>query len=267
MRKAVENNRFKPFLVGRENVPISILQYADNTLCIGEALVDNLWTIKAALRGFELVSGLKVNFFKSCIIGVNVSDEFLTMASDFLNCRIGRTPFKYLGLPVGANSRKLDTWEPMLNTIRGRLGNWGNKHVSLGGRLILLNSVLSAIPIFFLSYLKMPVKVWKEVVKIQRKFLWGGLSKKNKTCWVKWEDVCRPKNMGGLGVRDLRLVNISLLAKWRWKLLSSEKEVWKDVVAAKYGDDVLFNARPMHGAVDRLASKWWVDRGGARILN
>jgi hypothetical protein len=65
--------------------------------------------------------------------------------------------------------------------------------------------------------------------------------------------------MGGLGVRDLRLVNISLLAKWRWKLLSSKKEVWKDVVAAKYGDDVLFNARPMHGAVDRLASKWWVD--------
>jgi hypothetical protein len=27
----------------------------------------------------------------------------------------------------------------------------------------------------------MPVKVWKEVVKIQRKFLWGGLSNKNKT--------------------------------------------------------------------------------------
>ncbi|MCI70353.1 RNA-directed DNA polymerase (Reverse transcriptase), partial [Trifolium medium] len=53
-----------------------------------------------------MTSGLKVNFWKSCIMGINVSEEFLVMASDFLNCRVGRTPFKYLGLPVGANPRK-----------------------------------------------------------------------------------------------------------------------------------------------------------------
>jgi hypothetical protein len=64
----------------------------------------------------------------------------------------------------------------MLNTLRCRLGNWGNKYVNLGGRIVMINAVLSAIPIFYLSFLKMPIKVWKEVVKIQRKFLWGGLS-------------------------------------------------------------------------------------------
>jgi hypothetical protein len=209
MRKAVEVNRFKPFLVGRGKLPVSILQYADDTLCIGEASVGNLWTLKAMLRGFEMASGLKVNFFKSCLVGVNLSDDFLGMASNFLNCRIGRTPFKYLGLMVGGNPRSLATWEPMLNTIRGRLGNWGNRYVSLGGRIVMLNVVLSAIPIFYLSFLKMPIKVWKEVVKIQRKFLWGGLSRKNKTCWVKWDDICKPKEEGGLGVRDLRLVNVA----------------------------------------------------------
>jgi hypothetical protein len=51
MRKAVELNLFRPFLVGREGMPISILQYADDTLCIGEASVDNLWALKAMLRG------------------------------------------------------------------------------------------------------------------------------------------------------------------------------------------------------------------------
>jgi hypothetical protein len=174
MRKGVEINRFKPFLVGRDTLPISILQYADDTLCIGEASVGNLRAIKAMLRGFELVSGLKVNFWKSCLIGVNVTNYFLGMAADFLHCRVGDIPFKYLGLPVGANPRKMTTWEPMLNIIRGRLGAWGNKYVCLGGRIVLINAVLSAIPIFYLSYLKMPVKVWKEVVKIQRKFLWRG---------------------------------------------------------------------------------------------
>jgi hypothetical protein len=41
---------------------VSLLQYADDTLCIGEASVENLWALKAVLRGFEMASGLKVNF-------------------------------------------------------------------------------------------------------------------------------------------------------------------------------------------------------------
>jgi hypothetical protein len=259
MRRAVEVNRFKPFLVGRDHYPISILQYADDTLCIGEASIGNLWALKAILRGFEMTSGLKVNFFKSCLVGINISNDFLQMASDFLNCRIGVTPFKYLGLVVGGNPRALATWEPMLKTIRGRLGRWGNKYVSFGGRIVLVNAVLSAIPIFYLSFLKMPAKVWKEVVKIQRKFLWGGLSKKNKTCWVKWEDVCKPKKEGGLGVRDLRLVNASLLAKWRWKLLCNNNDMWKDVVIAKYGREVM--GKPYQGldVYPRHSSRWWMD--------
>jgi hypothetical protein len=259
MRKAVGCARFQPFLVGEGGMPVSLLQYADDTLCIGEATIDNLWTLKAVLRGFEMSSGLKVNFWKSCVMGINVSEEFLGMASNFLNCRVGSTPFKYLGLPVGANPRKWSTWDPMLKVIRGRLGSWGNKYVSLGGRIVLINAVLNAIPIFYLSYMKMPNKVWKELVRIQRAFLWAGLSKANKTCWVKWEVICRPKNEGGLGVRDLRLVNTSLLSKWRWKLLSRDDELWKEVVIARYGVDVI--GKKNLGVIDvtRLGSYWWKD--------
>ncbi|PNY10996.1 ribonuclease H [Trifolium pratense] len=167
MRKAVEINIFQPFLVGGGCAHVSILQYADDTLCIGEATVDNLWALKLMLRGFEMASGLKVNFWKSYFIGVNVSAKFIGMAADFLNCRVGRTPFKYLGFPVGANSRLLSTWEPMLGAIRGRLGSWRNKYISLGGRIVLINAVLNVIPIFYLSFMKMPTKVWKQLVSIQ----------------------------------------------------------------------------------------------------
>jgi hypothetical protein len=110
MKKAVDLNRFSGFQVGRGGAIISHLQYADDTLCIGEATTENLWALKAILRGFEMVSGLKVNFWKSNIMGVNVSQDFLLLASTFLNCRVGRVPFKYLGLPVGANPRRAATW-------------------------------------------------------------------------------------------------------------------------------------------------------------
>jgi hypothetical protein len=259
MRKSVECLRFQPFVIGSSGMAVSLLQYADDTLCIGEATVENLWTLKAVLRGFEMCSGLKVNFYKSCVMVVNISGDFLGLASNFLHCRAGTTPFKYLGLPVGANPRKLSTWEPMLTVVRNRLGSWGNKYVSLGGRIVLLNAVLNAIPIFYLSFLKMPKKVWKELVKIQRVFLWAGLTKATKTCWVRWEVICRPKKEGGLGVRDLRLVNISLLAKWKWKLLSHDIELWKDVVVARYGSDVMGKRSLGEIDITRMGSPWWRD--------
>jgi hypothetical protein len=58
--------------------------------------------------------------------------------------------------------------------------------------------------------MKMPKSVWKKVVRIQREFLWGGVGGR-KIFWVKWSVVCKEKKQGGLGVRDVRIVNLSLL--------------------------------------------------------
>lgn len=80
-----------------------------------------------------------------------------------------------------------------------------------------------------------------------------------KISWVKWDPVCQSKRNGGLGVRDVRLVNVSLLPKWRWRLLDGEKALWKDVLEEKYGpcvDTVLEEG----GVVwPRFSSLWWKD--------
>lgn len=47
---------------------------------------------------FEMVYGLQVNFNKSCIMGLNVNNEELRVASQFLYCRVGVVPFNFLGL-------------------------------------------------------------------------------------------------------------------------------------------------------------------------
>jgi hypothetical protein len=120
-----------------------------------------------------MASSLKVNFWKSGLIGVNVPLSFLEMANTFLNCRLGSVPFSYLGLPIGANPKSESTWDPLLDHLRKQLFSWRNKHISLGGRIVMLNAVLNAIPIFYLSFLKIPVQVWKIVKRTQREFLWG----------------------------------------------------------------------------------------------
>jgi hypothetical protein len=73
--------------------------------------------MKVILQWFELVSGLKVNFSKSCLMEVNVSSSFLEGEASFLHCKIGSLPFIYLALLVGANPRLTSTWDPVVKTI------------------------------------------------------------------------------------------------------------------------------------------------------
>ncbi|MCH80143.1 LINE-1 reverse transcriptase like [Trifolium medium] len=177
----------------------------------------------------------------------------------FLNVRLEDCRLSILGSRWGANPRRVSTWNPVLEVLQKRLASWKNKYVSLGGRVVLLNSVLAAIPIFYLSLFKIPVGVWKKIIRLQRRFLWGGAAGASKIPWVGWLDVCRTKKEGGLGVKDLRIMNISLLAKWKWRLLSEGDSIWKNVLRDKYGggeNGMVWMSRVLSSA---KASPWWND--------
>jgi hypothetical protein len=47
------------------------------------------------------------------------------------------------------------------------------------------------------------------------------------------EKICKSKTKGGLGVKDLRRMNISLLCKWLWNL-ENDEGLWQDIVILKY---------------------------------
>jgi len=135
---------------------VSHLQFADDTLNLGDKSWANIRAMRAILLLFQSLSDLKVNFSKSCLVGVNVAHSWLTEAALVLSCKVGSIPFVYLGMPIGGNSRRLSFWEPLLNRIRSRLAGWSSKHLSFGDRLILLKSVLSSLPVYALSFFKAP---------------------------------------------------------------------------------------------------------------
>jgi hypothetical protein len=86
--------------------------------------------------------------------------------------------------------------------------------------------------------MKMPVKVMKMVIRIQREFIWGGVGGGWKICWVSWRKICLPRAKGGLGVKDVKVVNLSLLAKWKWRILQEDLPLWKVVLKEKYRDNI-----------------------------
>jgi hypothetical protein len=193
-------------------------------------------------------------------MGVNVREDFMETTCNSLNCIRGSIPFKYLGLPVGANPHRMSTWEPLISSLHKKLNSWNHKHISFGGRLVLINSVLNSIPVFYMSLMKMPVQVRKKIVRIQRDFLCGRVNGSKKLSWVKWEVVCKDKRKGGLGVRKLEVVNQSLLMKWRWRLLNSEdSSLSKEVLVAKYGMNIVNNINVPFEPTPYFASIWWKD--------
>jgi len=58
-------------------------------------------------------------------------------------------------------------------------------------------------------------------------------------------------------VRDLRQVNLTLLAKWRWRLLLGDGGIWKNIISARYGDCLPSPHPGGRPSGIRGASSWW----------
>ena len=110
--------------------------------------------IKYILRSFELASGLKINFAKSSFGAIGKSDQWWKEAAEYLNCRILSLPFMYLGIPIGDNPRRNEFWDPILQKCERKLSTWKHRHISFGGRVTLINSILTTIPIYFFSFFR-----------------------------------------------------------------------------------------------------------------
>ena len=94
--------------------------------------------------------------------------------------------------------------------------------LSYGDRLVLINSVLTSLPTFMLSFMEIPVGVRKRLDYFRSNFFWQSDQNKRKYRLSKWNIVCRPKDQGSLGIEVLELKNKCLLSKWLFKLLTEE---------------------------------------------
>nr|GFA32476.1 hypothetical protein [Tanacetum cinerariifolium] len=70
-------------------------------------------------------------------------------------------------------------------------------------------------------------------------FFWGASGDKKKTAWIKWSNILASHDRG-LGVGSLKAFNMSLLLKWRWRLLNHPYALWVKVVKAIHGEEVGF---------------------------
>lgn len=134
----------------------------------------NVRSLRAVLSLFAAMSGLKVNFHKSLLVGINIADSWLNEAASILHCKVGKVPFLYLGLSIGGDPRKLAFWDLVLHTIKSRLSGWHSHFLSFEGRLVLLKSVLTSLPVYALSFFKAPSGIISSIESMFKYFFLGG---------------------------------------------------------------------------------------------
>nr|GEU76535.1 RNA-directed DNA polymerase, eukaryota [Tanacetum cinerariifolium] len=82
---------------------LSYFFFADDALFIGEWSRDNIRNMTTILECFHRVSGLKINFHKSNLVGIRIPFEEDKILSQITGCHASHSSFTYLGLPVGCN--------------------------------------------------------------------------------------------------------------------------------------------------------------------
>ena len=167
MTSAVNLNLFTGYSIGTRNPTVlSHLQFADDTLLLGVKSWANVRALRAILVLFENMSGLKVNYHKSMVVGINIAKSWLQEAASILSCKIGKIPFMFLGLPIGGDARRLKFWDPVIERLKSRLSEWKCRNLSYGGCLILLKVVLSSLPVYALSFFRAPAGIISTIESI-----------------------------------------------------------------------------------------------------
>ena len=86
--------------------------------------------------------------------------------------------------------------------------------MSKAGKVTLVKSVVQAIPLYSMSSFKWPLASCKALDSMIRRFWWGVHPDKHRFLALRaWSDICKPKEVGGLGFRKFSDINAALLAK------------------------------------------------------
>lgn len=255
VNKARQNGTLKHPLSDNFGGHCPILQYADDTLLILPGDARTLFNLKGLLRPFLDSTGLHVNFHKSFLVPINISEARALHLARTFGCKVGSMPFTYLGLPLGTTKPSFQEFSPLLSKIEKRLTGISNL-LSYHGRLILVNSVFSALPTFYMCSLKIPPQIIKQIDIYRKHCLWskGDINRKG-SCLVAWETVRKLKEQGGLGIIDIESQNIALLMKSLDKFYNRADTPWVTLTWSK----LYANTQTPPHLRSPVGSFWWKD--------
>ncbi|WVZ69757.1 hypothetical protein U9M48_018492, partial [Paspalum notatum var. saurae] len=147
----------------------------------------------------------------------------------------------YLGHPLPLSYRNRNvTYSFLINKLRTKLTALKAGTLSHTGCLVYINSVLASIPIYYMTNILLPQEILDKITAIIRTLWWKGQQDEGSSksiCLRAWEDICQPRHLGGLGIKNLTTVNRSQVTHSSWMKVTStgaRSDFWSSVQAVKH---------------------------------
>jgi hypothetical protein len=136
-------------------------------------------------------------------------------------------PITYLGLLLSTGKLPCSVWQCLIDRVMDKLPAWKGAQMHRAGRLALIKLTLSAVLIYTSICLELPEWVHKAITKIIKAFLWTGSDVVQPgKCLLAWDHVQCPKELGRLGILDLKQMGMALRLRWVWLQHTDTSHPW-----------------------------------------
>ena len=234
MRKAEENGDIRGVSSCRSAPKLTHLLFANDSLIFCRAKINECEKLLEILATYERAYGQQINRDKTTLcFSKSTSQQMQTSIQEALGVPVVKQYEKYLGLPSFIGRKKKESFNNIKQRVWKKLQGWEGK---LTRREILIEAVAQALPTYTMSCFKLPVGLCHEIEALIRRFFWGqrGWGDSQKVHWVRWEELCKPKEQGGMGIKDLSRFNDALLTKQTWQLLHDKSTLFYPIFKARF---------------------------------
>ena len=165
---------------------------------------------------------------------MNLDQTQIHEISHIFGCPVGSFPIKYLGVPLRFDKLKWEEVQPLVDKVLKKIGSWRGRLLSSAARVVLIKTCLASIPVYLLSFIKFPKWALQLINTHMANCLWGDEVDKHRYHLVNWETVSMSKDFGGLGIPNLRDLNMCLLGSWLRRYQESGGKMWRQLLDFKY---------------------------------
>jgi hypothetical protein len=194
--KATEHGLLSP--IGADPVRMRTSLYADDAALFIRPTASDIRNVQLILAAFGEATGLQTNMNKSAMYMIQTQQVDMEQLTPLFRGTVDQLLTKYLGLPLYIGKTRRINEQLLIDKIGARLPGWKGRLLTRAGRLTLVNSVLTSIPVYHMT--SFPLSKWaiKRIDRIRRNFLWKGHDDPRRGhCPVNWSRVCRSKRLGG----------------------------------------------------------------------
>lgn len=206
------------------------MQLASYLIIFGKANERGAKVISKNLQKYQDSSRQKFNLNKSSIFFTrNTNYSIRAAITHILTYKSSSFKTKYLGLPTSFNRAKKESFKDLIEKINNKLEGWKSKLLWQTRSTMLISIMASSISSYQMLSFMLPKSVYRSLNKSLKNLLWSFPNNQTHKLTLKsWKSICQPKNAGGLGLRLIEDMNLSL-PKTGWEMSKANMGLWHDI--------------------------------------